>query len=66
MFDTAIGATEFIITYSDKSRIQKEYRLPSDMFSDALIILRNLIPPCEEIPEVLKTEEDYSDEDEDE
>ncbi len=64
MFATDIGATEFIITYSDKSRVQKEYWLPSDMFSDALIILRNLIPPCEEIPEVLKTEEDYSDEDE--
>lgn len=56
-----ISGTEFVISYDDGSKVKKEYWLPSDMFDETFCILKKLIPSCEQIPEVLKTGEDFDD-----
>ena len=61
-FCTDIGGIEFNVTYSDKSKIKETYWVPSDRFADLFRAIKKLVPEMENVPEVLKTEEDYEDE----
>lgn len=63
-FCTDIGAITFTITYVDKSKRTRGFYLPGDEFKDCFAIIKQMIPASESIPEVLRTSEDYIDEDE--
>ena len=56
---TDIGATTFVITYSDKTKAQKTYYLSGDDFKDVFSIIKQMVPGCEYTPAVLLTSEDY-------
>ena len=49
-----IGSTEFIITYSDKTKIQKVLWRPATDFRRGFIALRDLVPHLEEVPYFLR------------
>ena len=58
-FCTDIGGMEFIITYSDKSKIERVFFTDSDYFKDWFSIIKKLVPTTEQIPDVLLTSDDY-------
>ena len=49
-----IGSTEFIITYSDKTKIQKVFWRPATDFRRGFIALRDLVPHLEDVPYFLR------------
>ena len=49
-----IGSTEFIITYSDKTKIQKVFWRPATDFRNGFVALRDLVPHLEDMPRFLK------------
>ena len=55
-----IGATTFVITYADKTKRERDFFLPGDDFKDCFAIIKQMVPGCENTPEVLKTAEDYN------
>ncbi|WP_455821945.1 hypothetical protein [Clostridium butyricum] len=61
IFYTDIGKIEFIITYSDKTKLKKIFYIPGDEFKDCFQIIKRMVPGCECIPRVLMTEDDYED-----
>ena len=58
-FCTDIGGMEFIITYSDKSKIERVFFTDRDYFKDWFSIIKKLVPTTEQIPDVLLTSDDY-------
>lgn len=54
-----VGTIEFIVTYSDKSKLKKIYVVPGDYFKDLFMKIKELVPDCEYTPAVLLTSEDY-------
>lgn len=59
-FVTDIGAITFAITYSDKSREEREFYLPGDDFKEVFSVVKKMVPGCECVPAVLLTSEDYA------
>lgn len=55
---TDIGATEFIVVYSDKSKETRTYFCPADEFDSCFNLIRHMIPESEMVPELLRTYED--------
>lgn len=55
-----IGATTFVVTYADKTKRERDFFLPGDDFKDCFAVIRQMVPGCENTPEVLKTAEDYN------
>ncbi|MCR5137511.1 MAG: hypothetical protein K6C12_10565 [Oscillospiraceae bacterium] len=54
-----VGAITFTITYSDKSRGEREFFLPGDDFKQVFSVIKTMVPGCEYVPAVLLTSEDY-------
>ena len=52
-FVTDIGSTTFTVTYSDKTRESRSFILPGDDFDECFSIVRQMVPGCEPIPDVL-------------
>ena len=63
-FCTDIGGIEFFITYSDKTKFQETFWVPSDYFEDVFKVIKSMVPECEYTPAVLLTAEDYEERDE--
>ena len=59
LFVTDVGAITFTITYSDKSRGEREFFLPGDNFKEVFSVVKTMVPGCEYVPAVLLTSEDY-------
>lgn len=53
-----IGMTSFTVQYSDKTKKNREFFLPSEDFKECFAIVKQMVPSCEEIPAVLRTSED--------
>ena len=53
-----VGEISFSGQYSDKTRTHREFFLPSDDFKDCFMIIKHMVPSCEEVPEVLQTSDD--------
>lgn len=60
-FCTDIGGIEFNITYSDKTKFKKTYRVTGDYFADLFKAIKRLVPNFECTPLVLLTSDDYDD-----
>ena len=58
-FVTDIGTTTFVVTYDDKSRVQREFLLFRDDFADCFALVKEMVPGLEAVPAVLRTSEDY-------
>lgn len=56
---TDVGGIEFQIIYDDNSKEKRLFFTVSDDLVDTFRMIKKMVPPCEEIPEVLKTSEDY-------
>ena len=54
-----IGPIEFIITYSDKSKIVHTYYVDGDRFKNLFACIKKLVPNIEQTPEVLLTSDDF-------
>lgn len=54
-----IGTTAFTVTYTDKTRREREFFRPGDDFDECFSIVKKMVPRCEYIPAVLLTSEDY-------
>ncbi len=61
MFCDDAQPISFIVTYSDKTRIQKSCFAVSDYFEELCKEIKVLCPSQEETPKVIKTSEDYED-----
>ena len=59
MFCTDIGGIEFTVTFDDKTRWKQVFWLSGDEFRDCFKIIRQMVPACEKIPEVLLLSEDF-------
>ena len=53
-----IGATTFVVTYADKTKRERDFFLPGDDLKDCFAVIKQMVPGCENTPEVLKTAED--------
>lgn len=58
---TDIGFIEFVVTYSDKTKIKDKFWVSGDEFKECFEIIRQMVPACEFVPTVLWTDEDYKD-----
>ena len=56
---TDMPVTRFQVTYSNKEIAKKVYMVNSNEFSECFSILKKMVPPCELMPSVLQTFEDY-------
>ena len=61
-FCADIGGIEFIVTFDDKTRWKQVFWLPGDEFWECFKIVRQMVPACEKIPEVLHLSEDFYEE----
>ncbi len=59
MLCTDIGGIEFTVTFDDKTRWKQVFWLLGDEFKDCFKIIRQMVPACEKIPEVLLLSEDF-------
>lgn len=59
LFAHDIGETEIIVTYADRHRRRECFFCPSEYFRDYFGLVKKLMPQCEEMPQVLRTQEDY-------
>lgn len=57
-----IGPIEFIITYSDKSKIVRTYYVDGDRFKNLFACIKKLVPNIEQTPDVLLTSDDFDEE----
>ena len=64
-FCTDIGGMKFVITYSDKSKIERIFFTNRDYFKDWFSIIKKLVPTTEQIPDVLLTSDDYAEDNDD-
>lgn len=53
-----VGEISFSVQYSDKTRRRREFFLPPDDFKDCFMIIKLMVPSCEEVPDVLRTSDD--------
>lgn len=58
LYCTDIGPTDLVVTYKDKSRKTEHFYCPSEFFRDLFILVRKMIPPCEDIPVSLILDDD--------
>ena len=58
-FCTDIGEIEFIVTYEDKTKWKNTFFVPGDEFDEIFSTIKQMVPRCEEIPNVLLTEADF-------
>ena len=56
---TDMPETEFSVIYHNNETVQKVFLVSSNEFSECFSILRKMVPPCELMPCVLQTGEDY-------
>lgn len=54
-----IGTIEFVVTYADKKRKSIKYYCSSNEFAQCLKCIKQMVPTTEDIPEVLRTSEDF-------
>lgn len=54
-----IGPTDLVVTFEDKHKESVHLFCPSEYFADYFRLIKRMIPPCEDIPAVLMTHEDY-------
>ena len=57
-----IGPTIITATFEDKHKETVNYFSPSELFYEYFQLIKRLVPACEDIPEVLKTRDDYENE----
>lgn len=55
MVATDIGATDITVTYEDKHSETETFFCPGDFYADWFQYIKQMIPPCEDIPAVLQT-----------
>lgn len=58
-FACDIGPTIITATFEDKSKETVNYFSPSELFYEYFQLIKRLVPPCEDVPEVIKTRDDY-------
>ena len=58
-FVTDIGSTTFVVTYDDKTRVQKDLLLFRDDFAECFALVKKMVPGLEAVPAVLRTAEDH-------
>ena len=58
-FVTDIGSTTFVVTYDDKTRVQKDLLLFRDDFAECFALVKRMVPGLEAVPAVLRTAEDH-------
>lgn len=54
-----IGPADISVTYEDKHRESAHFFCPSEFFADWFQFIKQMILPCEEMPAVLQTDEDF-------
>lgn len=54
-----IGTIEFVVTYADKKRNSIKYYCSSNEFAQCFKHIKQMVPNTEDIPEVLRTSEDF-------
>ncbi len=54
-----IGPTIITPTFEDKHKESITYFCPSEFFAEYFQLIKKLVPSCEDVPEVLKTKEDF-------
>ena len=59
VFCTDIGGIEFTLIYLDKTKVKRHYWLPADYFYDIIKLIKMLVPPTENMPVILLTEDDF-------
>jgi hypothetical protein len=59
------GMNKFTFLFSDGTKQENTFFGSSELFDRCFRVAKKMIPPCEEVPNVLKTEEDYEEDDED-
>ncbi len=62
LFACDIGPTIITATFEDKHKETVNYFCPSEFFAEYFRLVKKLVPPCEDVPVVLKTNEDFEDE----
>ncbi|BDF16162.1 hypothetical protein CLOSCI_03538 [[Clostridium] scindens ATCC 35704] len=62
-FCTDVGGIEFIVSYDDRSRDRRQFWCTAEDFKELFALIKRLVPAIEEVPETLKTNEDYEDSD---
>ena len=62
-FCTDVGGIEFIVSYDDRTRDRRQFWCTAEDFKELFALIKRLVPAIEEVPETLKTNEDYEDED---
>lgn len=62
LFACDIGPTIITATFEDKHKETVNYFCPSEFFAEYFRLIKKLVPPCEDVPVVLKTNEDFEDE----
>ena len=58
-FACDIGPTIITATFEDKHKETVNYFSPSELFYEYFELIKKLVPSCEDVPEVLKTKEDF-------
>ena len=53
-----IGPTEITVTYDDRHQQRRCFFCPGEYFADYFRLIKKLVPQCERVPVVLRTEED--------
>lgn len=53
---TDIGFIEFVVTYSDKTKIKDTFWVPGNEFKECFEIIKQMVPACEFVPAVLWTD----------
>ena len=61
-----VGAIELIVTYSDKSKISRDFYDNGDNLKDFFTVIKRLVPATEQIPNVLLTSDDCEEDSDDE
>lgn len=61
-FCTDIGGIECVVTYSDRRRKSETFWGPGDYFCELFRVIKSLVPETEFTPEVLKTGDDFEEE----
>ena len=56
---TDVGFIEFIVTYVDKTKKSEMLWTTGEAFKEIFSLIKQLVPQAEDIPEVIKTDEDY-------
>ena len=62
LFACDIGPTIITATFEDKHKESVNYFCPSEFFAEYFQLIKKLVPSCEDVPEVLKTKEDFAEE----